>query len=225
MTKNDKAALFSSNVINPRWRAISGTQPGSRVAARRHIGGATSDNPETTMKADSLVLALGTTFLVTTLAAGTADAASRRVVRPNAEGGTTATAITAHAGPNGGKSVRGRGVATDGQGDAKTVSGGAFKGPNGATGARAGTTSRSADGSMTHWSGMTAQGAKGSIQSSGSATRNASGDVTQSRSSTATSAATGDTLKTSESYSSGSGVTRSAACFDASGNSIACPKH
>lgn len=225
MTKNDKAALSSSIVINHRLRAITGTQVGSRVGARHPMGGVTSNNLEIPMKTRSLILALGATLLAAAVTAGTADAASRRVVRPNAAGGTTATAITAHEGPNGGKYVRGRGLATDGQGDARYVSGGAFKGPDGATGGRAGTTSRSADGSMTHQSGMTAQGARGSVQSSGSATRDASGNVSQSRTSTATSAATGDTIKTSESYTSGSGVTRSASCFDAGGNSIACPGH
>lgn len=166
----------------------------------------------------ALALALGgagfTTF--------SAEAASRRVVHGNADGGVTASAVTARQGASG-VAVRGRAVRTDGQGNATAVSGGAVKGVNGGSAARAGKTTVAVDGSATHQSGVTAQSAKGSLESSGSATRDAAGNVTQARSSTVTSATTGNTLNTSSSYSKDTGVTRSASCYNAAGASIACP--
>jgi len=68
-----------------------------------------------------------TTLSLALLGAGfsaAADAASRRVVHPNDEGGTTATAVTAHRGANGASAVRGRAVKTDGQGNAMPSVGG-----------------------------------------------------------------------------------------------------
>ena len=81
----------------------------------------------------------------------------------------------------------------------------------------------SADGSLQHDSGFNASNSKGSVQSQGSATRDAQGDVTQSRTTTATSASTGDTLKSTTSYNKDTGLEHSVNCFDASGNAIACP--
>ena len=124
-----------------------------------------------------------------------AEAASRRVVDPNPQGGVTATTVAAH------------------------------RGANGATALRAGKTATAADGTMHHASAIRAQSAKGSVQSSGSSSRDAAGDLTQARSSTITSAATGDTMKTSSSYSKDTGRTRSASCYDANGGNIACPTH
>ena len=151
-----------------------------------------------------------------------AEAASRRVVHDNAQGGVTASTVGAKQGANG-TAVRGRAVRTDGQGNATAVSGAAVKGVNGGTAVRAGKTTLAADGSAQHQSGLSAQSAKGSVESSGTASRDAAGNVTQARSSTLTSATTGDTMKTSSSYSKDSGVTRSASCYNASGASIACP--
>ncbi|MES1163239.1 MAG: hypothetical protein ABUL50_09275, partial [Rhizobacter sp.] len=135
-----------------------------------------------------------------------AEAASRRVVHGNADGGVTASAVTARQGASG-AAVRGRAVRTDGQGNATAVSGAAVKGVNGGSAARAGKTTVAADGSATHQSGVAAQSAKGSVESSGSASRDASGNVTQARSSTVTSAATGNTMNTSSAYSKDTGVT------------------
>ncbi len=98
-----------------------------------------------------------------------------------------------------------------------------MRGPNGGSGVRAGTTSVDADGSATHRSGFEAQGAKGSVQSQGSATRDARGDVTQSRTTTATSSSTGDSATSTASYNKDTGRTRTTSCFNASGASIACP--
>jgi hypothetical protein len=171
-----------------------------------------------------LAVALSAALLGSTLGLScTAEAASRRIVRPNAEGGVPATAAVARDGARGAAVLRGRALRTDGQGSATAVSGAAVRGPNGATAARAGKTTVDADGSAAHRSGYVAQGAKGSLQGSGSATRSADGSVTQSRTTTATSSATGNSATTTESYSTGSGRSRSTACFDASGAGIACP--
>lgn len=72
--------------------------------------------------------ALSTALCVALLVAGVAtpsdaDAASRRVVRPNAAGGTTATTAVARRSAHGASVVRGRAVATDSQGNATAVSG------------------------------------------------------------------------------------------------------
>jgi hypothetical protein len=70
---------------------------------------------------------------------------------------------------------------------------------------------------------VSAQNAQGSLHSSGGATRNADGTVTQARTSTATSAATGNSVQAQSSYSKDSGLSRSATCYDASGTAMACP--
>ena len=56
---------------------------------------------------------------------------------------------------------------------------------------------------------MAAQGDRGTLQSTGAATRSADGSVTQGRTTTATSATTGNSVQTSS--------------FDASGAPMACP--
>jgi len=126
------------------------------------------------------------------LATSPADAGGVRAIRANAGGGYTYGAAVGRRGPNGG------------------------------IGARAGTTTVNADGSASHRSGLQASGSRGSIQSSGSATRDASGNVTQSRSTSATNAVTGNSVQSSSSYNSATGLTRSATCYNASGAVIAC---
>ena len=171
----------------------------------------------------SAKLFLATACLGLMLAATDAAAfASGRVLRQNSSGGVTGGSFHAGRGPNGGGFASGRAINTDGAGNGSVVSGGAFRAANGTTGARAGKTTWNADGSASHQSGFRASGAKGSAQSSGSATRSADGTVNQSRTTTATSSATGDTRSTTESCSSGNGVTRTTTCTDAAGNTIAC---
>lgn len=146
------------------------------------------------MKPSSFLHAAGAFLLVASfVSADPADAASRRVVK------------------------------TDGQGDTTTVGGAAVRGPNGASAVRAGTTTVDADGSAAHRSGFAAQGAKGSVQSQGSATRAVGGGVTQNRTTTATSTATGNSATTTTSSNNGTGRTRTTSCFDASGATIPCP--
>lgn len=148
---------------------------------------------------------------------------SGRILRGNAEGGFTAGKFRANQGPNGGGYVHGRRTTTDGNGDVTTSRGTAFRGPNGGSGTRYGSNTVNADGNASHQSGLSASGERGSVETSGSASRSADGTVQQSRNTTLTNASTGNTMNVSESYSKGSGVTRSASCSDASGNAIPCP--
>ncbi len=125
-------------------------------------------------------------------AAPDAAAAGRHVLRPNAAGGITATNMRAVRGPYGGYA------------------------------ARAGATAFHPDGSASHLGAFSAAGARGSVASSGGAVRDAAGQVTQSRTTTATSALTGNTVQRSTSYSSATGLTRSATCYSAAGAVIPC---
>jgi hypothetical protein len=102
------------------------------------------------------------------------------------------------------------------------------------------------DGSATHQGGFQASGKNGSIQSSGSAQRDANGNIAGQRSTTAqgangssyqgsttygngtathTTSATGkngDTYQGQTTYTKGQGVQHSGTCKDASGNVIPC---
>jgi len=162
------------------------------------------------------------TLTTLALTAPAAHAERLRFAHRNAEGGTTRGFEAAHAG-EAASGARGHLLRTDGNGNATVTSGAAMKTENGGVFKRAGRTTRSADGSLQHDSGFNASNSKGSVQSQGSATRDAQGDVTQSRTTTATSASTGDTLKSTTSYNKDTGLEHSVNCFDASGNAIACP--
>ena len=165
-------------------------------------------------------LAVGALLL---LAASDASARSRHTVEHNADGSTTDRTGVVRAAPGGGGVLRGRSVITDGQGHGSVRSGAAVVGPNGATAVRQGQSARNADGSASQSSAMAAQGDRGTLQSTGAATRSADGSVTQGRTTTATRAATGNSVQTSSSYNADIGRTRSASCFDASGAPMACP--
>lgn len=146
-----------------------------------------------------------------------------RFERGNPMGGNTAGVMRHQTGPNGGSFSQRRVVRTDDAGNARVVSGGAFQTPNGASGARAGTTLYGSDGSVQHQSGMTANGTRGSVTSSGGYSLDANGNATQSRNTTATNAATGNSYQGSTSYSSETGFSHSGTCIDAAGNDIPCP--
>ena len=178
----------------------------------------------TTHRLPLLATASATAALALALlgAAAPAEAGARRVVRPNAAGGTTAATLANRHGSNGGQWQSARGIATDSQGNAVLGGASRFTGPNGGTGQRAGRTQLNADGSASHASGFTASNARGNVQSSGSATRDAEGNVNQARSTTATSASTGNSVQSSTSYNSDTGRTRSTTCYNASGAVIAC---
>ena len=113
------------------------------------------------------------------------------------DGSTTDRTGVVRAAPGGGGVLRGRSVTTDGQGHGSVRSGAVVVGPNGATAVRQGQSARNADGSASHSSAMAAQGDRGTLQSTGAATRSADGSVTQGRTTTATSATTGNSVKTS----------------------------
>lgn len=151
-----------------------------------------------------------------------AEARTRHSVQHNADGSTTARTGIARSGPHG-TVLRGRTAATDGQGNGSVTSRAAAVGAQGGVAVRQGSTTRNADGSASHAGTVSAQNAQGSLQSSGGATRNADGTVSQARSTTATSAATGNSVQTQSSYSQGSGISRSATCYDASGAAMTCP--
>jgi hypothetical protein len=106
--------------------------------------------------------------------------------------------------------------------NAQAASGGAFAGPNGAKGMRASQTTVNADGSASRTGGFATSGTQGTVQSSGSATRTADGVVSGERTTSAT-GAQGGTYNASTTYQSGQGVTRTATCSNAAGDTVACP--
>lgn len=173
------------------------------------------------MKTLRTMMAVASTLLL--LIPPTADAAGRirkDGVVANADGGYTGGRVAAARGANGGEYLRGRAFQTDGAGNGTVASGGAYRGPNGAQGAWTGTTSRLADGTVTHQSAMAASGAKGSVESSGGFTRTDEG-VTQSRTTTAI-GANGASYQGSTSYDKETGLTHSGSCTNAAGASVSC---
>ncbi|RIX46072.1 MAG: hypothetical protein D3M94_10170 [Rhodocyclales bacterium GT-UBC] len=149
--------------------------------------------------------------------------ARERFVRPNADGGVTAGRLNGGIGPQGGAHLRGRRTQSDGQGNVTSSSGGVFRGANGAQGGQAAQVSRHADGSASRQGGFAASGERGSIQSQGSASRSVDGTVSGQRNTSAT-GASGNTYQGNTSYTKGEGVSHSASCTDAAGNSIPCTR-
>lgn len=170
----------------------------------------------------STLATLGLSAVLALAAPTEAQARTRRSVEHNADGSTTARTGVARNGPNGAV-LRGRTATTDGQGNASVTSRGAAVGAQGGVAERQGSTTRRADGSASHSGTVSAQNAQGSLQSSGGASRNADGTVTQARSTTATNATTGNSVQAQSSYSKDNGWSRSATCHDASGTALACP--
>ena len=170
----------------------------------------------------SALAALGLSAVLTLAAPAEAQARTLHSVEHNADGSTVSKTGVARSGPNG-VVLRGRTATTDGQGNASVTSRGAAVGAQGSTAVRQGSTTHGADGSASHSGTVSAQNAQGNLQSSGGATRNADGTVTQARSTTATSAATGNSVQAQSSYSKDTGLSRSATCYDASGTAMACP--
>jgi hypothetical protein len=136
------------------------------------------------------------------------DAADAQVRRGGVRGDNGAAAGQVHdrEGPNGGRVVGGRGIVTDGQGNAAATS----------------ANTRSADGSMSHQSGLQASGANGgTLDSSGGFTRSADGTIDQGR--TTTASGQSGTVTVDGAYTSDAGRSRTVTCTDASGAVIACP--
>lgn len=150
--------------------------------------------------------------------------------RVDATGGAVQTAqvgLGAHsaiaAGGNYGASTSQRGLIADGQGNVEGRGASAFSTASGGQGWRNRRFSRSADGTATASGQAAATGGNGSTaERSGSFTRSADGSATGERSTTLTNANTGVTLDGSTTYSKGSGVSRTATCKDAAGNTVGC---
>ncbi|AJE20005.1 hypothetical protein [Azotobacter chroococcum] len=143
------------------------------------------------------------------LAFADAQAGERRVVRTNGQGGGSATQLERHAGQRG-SLQRGRVMVADGQGNASAARGASLQGSD--------------DGSRQSERSLSATGSQGSsLQSNGNLTYSAESGLSQNRSTSLSNAATGNSLQGSTSYSRDGGLTRSVACQDASGASIACP--
>ena len=154
------------------------------------------------------------------------QSAQAREVRagvPHDDGSVAARRGVVRTTPAGGGIVRGRSVTTDGAGNTTQRSAAAVATPEGGLAVRRASNTRAADGSATHQGSVSAQGAQGSLTSSGSAARAADGSVTQSRSTTATHAATGHSVQANSSYSQDAGPSRTVTCYDASGSAMACP--
>lgn len=154
----------------------------------------------------------------------TIQAADAQVRRGAARGERGAIAGQVHdrTGPNGGKIVGGRGVATDGQGNGIAGSANCARSANAAA-CRAGVTTRTADGTVNHRSGFASEGPNGGqVNSSGGFTKSADGAVDQSRSTTAT--GQNGSVTVDGSYTSESGRSRTITCTDTSGAVIACPQ-
>jgi hypothetical protein len=115
-----------------------------------------------------------------------------------------------------------RAVNQTAQGGLALRSGGAFNGNNvDAAGQRRLLTDGQGNVSASGNSGFTtASGSTGNRSTR--FTRNADGTATGERNTTATNANTGVTLDASTTYTQGSGISRSATCKDAAGNTVAC---
>jgi hypothetical protein len=103
-----------------------------------------------------------------------------------------------------------------------TAGGGAFRTPSGAQGVRASGTTVNADGSATRRGGVAVEGARGSVVSGGSTTRNPDGTYSGGRTTTAT-GANGSATATST-WDSTNGASRTVTCKDPAGNTVACPQ-
>lgn len=137
-------------------------------------------------------------------------------------GGAAAGQIHDRTGPNGTTIVGGRGVATDGQGNSVAKSANCAKGSS-ATACRAGSTTRTADGSVNHNSGFTSTGPNGgAVSSTGGLTKSADGTIDQSRSTSAT--GQNGSVTIDQSYNSGTGRSRTVTCTDPTGAVVTCPQ-
>lgn len=166
-------------------------------------------------------------FVMTSLVAMSAfaiDAADAQVRRGDIRGsnGSAAGQVHDREGPNGGRIAGARGVVTDEQGNAAAGSVNCARGQN-AAGCRAGATTRKADGSVSHQSGMMAESNNGGmLNSTGGFTRAADGTIDQGRTTTASNP--NGTVTVDGAYSTEAGRTRTVTCTDASGAVIACPQ-
>ncbi|TFZ05931.1 hypothetical protein EZ313_04570 [Ramlibacter henchirensis] len=132
-------------------------------------------------------------------------------------------ASLSYAEPGGLAMHRHGGFAAGSQGELAGASARGFSTASGGQGLRVGKVQRQADGSASasmNASATTSQG--GTYERQGTYSRDAQGNGTAQRSTQMTNAQTGVTMDASRAYTSGSGVSRSATCHDASGNTVSC---
>jgi hypothetical protein len=167
-------------------------------------------------------IALASSVLMALIApTADADAVAIRGVASKPNGGNTAYASGAAHGSRG--TFRGvRAASGDGQGNAWGTGGSAFSTSSGAQGARGATFERSADGTVSANARSGASGVNGSYERSGSFNKSADGNASGTRNTTVNNANTGVTMNGSTTYTKGEGVSRTASCKDASGNSVTC---
>lgn len=170
-----------------------------------------------------LLLALLTLIgpLTTTIPDASAQGRVRgHAVAHGADGGRAAATRTAARGERGAY-VRGRGVRSDGQGNATGRSGAYAAGTNGGTAQRQGNFYRNADGSAGRQGSASIDGAHGGgMNTSGSIARDADGNVNGSRSTSAT-GRNGNSYSGSTTVQNGV-VTHTRTCTNAAGEAIAC---
>ena len=165
-----------------------------------------------------LKITTGLFAAILVMSAATAEA-RQGVIRARGTNG----AVTAVKGPNGGGGVRTHGVRQNADGSVTRASGGAWRTPNGGTSARASSTTVNPDGSVSRNGQYTGTGPRGSVDSSGSVTRDANGPWSGGRTTSATNAATGNSYQGSTTIDPATGKpVHSGTCYDASGAVISC---
>lgn len=166
-----------------------------------------------------LFISCGLFLFITTVEAG--GRFSARGTRQNSAGGITSSKTSGFKSAGGGI-LRGRTVATDGQGNAAAGSASTFKGPGGRAGIRASETTRTSDGNVQHSGGVAVTGSQGTLESQSGFSKSADGTVSGERNTNVNTKA-GGSYQGNTTYNSQTGVTHTGTCTDASGNVVACP--
>lgn len=152
-----------------------------------------------------------------------ADAQVRRGSVRGQDGGAAVGQVHDRTGPNGREIAGARGAVVGSNGAAAAGSVNCARGPNAAA-CRAGATTRTADGTVNHQSGLHAEGVNGrELTSTGGLTKSADGTVDQGRTTTASGA--NGSVTVDGAYSTDTGRSRTVTCSDASGAVITCPSH
>lgn len=151
----------------------------------------------------------------------TVAAESVRGMRDNQAGGVTAGSARS-IDTEQGSAASEKAVVTDGQGNAAGEKAKVWKGKN-STGAKTSATVKKSDGSVQHKRGMKVEGTQGgSATSTGSVTKDASGNISGERNTEATSKS-GSTYQGETTGDSTSGITHTGKCFDPAGKEMPCP--
>ena len=155
------------------------------------------------------------------LPASEAEAGGGRFIRRNEAGGVTGAGARGRVGQQGAYG-RAWGFTTDGQGNVEAGRTRGFRTPNAqASGNRR--FSRDADGSLQRHSTASGSGTRGSYDTTGTFTRDADGGVSAGRETDIT-GSEGNRYSGSTTYSSEDGWSRTATCYDASGQVVSFPR-